>query len=193
LSNLDNLISKIIKDAEGEAQRILAEAKEKAARIAAESTAAAEKEKADIIANAEKEALKEAEQIETGKKLEIRDLKLNAKQAVINKVFALALKKLNGMSKENYWKFLTTTLAGMALSDEELILPEKYEVKDIAELNAFLKENGKTGALKLYTGGRKIEGGFIILKNGIENNNTFETLLQYYRYDLEGDVIKNLF
>jgi V/A-type H+-transporting ATPase subunit E len=193
LSNLDNLIAKILSDAEGEAQRILAEAKEKAARIYNESAANAEKEKGEIIAQAEKEAAKQAEQIELGKKLEIRDLQLNAKQSVIDKVFDLALKKLNGMPKDKFWKFLSDSLVKMDLDGEELILPAKYEVKDLTELNAFLQQKGKKGNLTLYTGDRKLDGGFILVKNGIENNNTFETLIQYYRYDLEGDVIKNLF
>lgn len=193
MSNLDNLISKILKESEDKAGQIIETANARADEIMRENISIAEKEKEKILSTARTEAEKAAEQIILGKKLEIRDSNLNAKQAIVDKVFDVALQKLNNMQKDEYWKFLRNNLCAMDLDGEEIILPAKYGVTNIDELNAFLKANNKKGNLKLYNGDRKIDGGFVLLKGGIENNNTFETLIRYYRYELEGDVIASLF
>lgn len=193
MSNLDNLISKILKESEDKAGQIIETANARADEIMRENISIAEKEKEKILSTARTEAEKAAEQIILGKKLEIRDSNLNAKQAIVDKVFDVALQKLNNMQKDEYWKFLCNNLCAMDLDGEEIILPAKYGVTNIDELNAFLKANNKKGNLKLYNGDRKIDGGFVLLKGGIENNNTFETLIRYYRYELEGDVIASLF
>lgn len=193
MSNLDNLISKILKDCEEKSQQIIDSANEKAAEIMREHTSAAEKEKERILNDANAEAERTAERIISGKKLEIRNDCLNAKQEVINKVFDLALQKLNDMPQDKFWEFLCNNLLAMDLDGEEIILPSKYNITDIEKLNAFLKKHNKKGNLKLYNGDRKIGGGFVLLKEGIENNNTFETLVEYYRYELERDIITKLF
>lgn len=193
MSNLDNLTSKILKDCEAESEQIIENANAKAYEIMQENINFAEKEKEKILANAKIEAKKTAERIILGKKLEIRDNHLLAKQEVVDRVFDYALKKLNNMSKDEYWKFVCNNLRAMDTDGEEIIFPSKYNITNIEELNAFLKSKGKKGNLKLYSGDRDMNGGFILIKGGIENNYTFESLIQYYRYELESDIIGSLF
>jgi len=62
---------------------------------------------------------------------------------------------------------------------EEVILPDKY--KNIS-VNVKISEEQ-----------RKISGGFILKTRDMEKNNTFESLLHYYRDDVEELVTQNLF
>lgn len=193
MSNLDNLISKIIGDCEEKSKQITDSANERASEIMRENIEAAEKEKDKILSGAKAEAKIMAEQIVLSKNLEMRDANLNAKREIIDRVFDRALQKLNEMPKNVFIDFLRKSLAALDLDGEEIVLPSKYEITDIEEINAFLKEKNKKGNLKLYKGDKKIDGGFVLLKEGIENNNTFETLIKYYRYELEGEIIAKLF
>lgn len=188
MTNLDKLTAKIRGDAESRADKITADAKWQAERIVAEAIADATREKERILAEAETEAAHAGEQIILGKTLAIRDQNLNAKQKMLDEVFAAALEKMHAMTKDEFMKFLTSYLSGMKLSDEEIILPKKYGIKSVDELNKSL--NAK---LTLHEGERDIEGGFILCKQGIEQNNTFESLISYYRYELEGTVLKMLY
>ena len=51
----------------------------------------------------------------------------------------------------------------------------------------------KKGELKLSNETRDIKGGFILEKNGIEVNNTFEALVNSLKEDLEYEVANVLF
>lgn len=190
---LDNLTAKILKDSEAKAAQILADAKAEADRVTAAVLEEAEQERQKILADAKIEAAREEEQIVVGKTLAVRDRNLEAKQQMLDKVFSEALSRLNGMGKEKYLQFLQKFLSTQDLDGEEIILPEKYGIKNIDELNAALNKAGKKGNLRLCTEGPKIEGGFLLRKGGIEQNNTFEALVDFYRYELESEVIGTLY
>jgi V/A-type H+-transporting ATPase subunit E len=193
VATLENLTAKILGDSEAKAREIIEAAKTEAARIMDDMTRDAEAEKQKIIADAKIEAQREEDHIVAGKTLAVRDENLAAKQLTLNKVFADALSRLNGMSKDEFTAFLTKYLSALELDGETLIVPAKYRPMDIAALNAALQTAGKKGNLVLSEEDRGVEGGFILVKGGIEQNNTFESLIDYYRYELEGDVIGALY
>lgn len=193
MSGLENLTAKIIRDANEQAERIAADAKAQAKQIVDAAEAEAEREKERILAEADVQAAHTAEQIVLGKTLEIRDNNLDAKQQILEKIFSQALDRLNSMSKDEYWKFLTGYLSGMDTDGEEIILPKKYGIASVEELNEVLKKNGKKGNLVLSADGREIDGGFVLSKNGIEQNNTFEALISKTRYDQESEILRMLY
>jgi V/A-type H+-transporting ATPase subunit E len=193
VATLENLTAKILGDSKLQADGIVAAANAEAARIVEDMTAGAEAEKQRIIADGTIAAQREEEHIVSGRTLAVRDENLAAKQVTLNKVFSEALNRLNGMSEGGFMSFLTGYLSTLDLDGEVLILPAKYGVKDIAPLNSALKAAGKKGNLVLSEEDRGVEGGFILVKGGIEQNNTFESLLGFYRYELEGDVIGALY
>lgn len=192
MSNLDNLTSKILTDSEARSAAIMKEAADRAAAIVQEYMTAAEEEKQRILEAGEKEAGQVSEQMLLAKKLEIRDSHLQVKQEVLDRVFAIATERLNNMSKEEYFRFLKEKLQQMDIDGEEIMIPKKYHVASIDELNTNLQEEGAKGKLKLSSGGN-IEGGFILIKDGIEHNNTFEALVNFCRYELESEMIETLF
>lgn len=193
MSALDNLTAKIIADSQAEAASIISAANAQAEQIEAAAAENAQREKEHILAEAKTDAAREEDQIVVGKTLEMRDANLRAKQDVLDKVFAIALERLNAMDKNEYFAFLAAQLSRMDLDGEEILLPEKYGVTNIDELNQALKDAGKKGNLVLSGSERKINGGFVLSKNGIEQNNTFEALVEFYRYELESEVISTLY
>lgn len=192
MSTLENLTAKILSDSEAQAKQILAEAQQEAQRITTAAMDEAEREREKILADAKTQAAREEEQIVVGNTLAVRDANLSAKQEMLNTVFSEALARLNAMSKEQYLQFLTAYLEKLDLDGEQIILPGKYQIQNIDEINAALQKAGKKGNLKLGKDST-IESGFVLRKGGIEQNNTFEALVGYYRYELESEVISALY
>lgn len=193
MSTLENLTAKISKDSDNQVAAILDSARQEARHISETMEAEAEADREKIIAEAHIEAAREEQQIVVGKTLAVRDQNLDAKQQMLDKVFEEALQRLNNMSQAEYLAFLTSYLGSLDLDGEEIIVPAKYGITDLDSLNAALKEAGKKGNLTLSKDSRKIDGGFVLCKDGIEQNNTFEALVAYYRYELEGEVIGALY
>jgi len=194
MSNLNNLIDKIISDNREKAASIEDEAALQAKKIVTDLVDAANKEGEAIVNSGAAEAEKEKELIITKNNIDLRDKKLAAKQAIIENVFSMAVDRLNNMDQGSYEAFLTAYLKQIPLNgDETLIVPKRYEKLDIAAINASLSQKGKAISLTLEKNSRNISGGFILLQKGLENNNTYEALVDYYRDELEKIVSESLF
>ena len=193
MANLENLTAKILADSKEKARQAIEAAEQEARRIVDEEAAAAEKEKARILEEAKVEAERTREQIVLAKKLAIRDDILGAKQEMLDTIFSEALDTLNSMDEAKFLQFLTRQLSALDTDDQEIILPKKFASVSLDSLNTELKKSGKKGNLTLYQGEREVKDGFILLKGGIEQNSTFEALIGYYRYELEGDVLRALY
>ncbi|MGN9161849.1 V-type ATP synthase subunit E [Clostridium sulfidigenes] len=198
MSNLDNLTSKIIKDAEVKKIEILNESTVKADEIIKKKTEEANKKASSILQKAEMESKTIKERIISKTDLEIRNKKLLAKQQVIEKVFEAAKEKLKAMNAEEFTKFIKNSIMALDIhGDEEIIinpvdrdkLPEKF----LDEVNKSLISKGKLGNLKFNVKTHEIDGGFILSKNGIEINNSFDELVNSLKYELEYEVGKILF
>ncbi|MDL2232957.1 V-type ATP synthase subunit E [Ruminococcaceae bacterium OttesenSCG-928-L11] len=192
MSGLDNLTAKILEDANKRASEITGAADDQAKSILDEATDEANRDKDRILTDAKTEAARAAEQVTLGKTLAVRDQNLDAKQQTLDKVFASALDSLNNMTEANFKKFLFAYLIALDPDGDELLLPEKFGVS-VDDANAALKAAGKKGNLVKSSDSRTIQGGFILSKNGIEQNNTFESLVAFYRYELESEVLKLLY
>ena len=194
MSNLNNLIDKIISDNREKAASIEDEAALQAKKIVTDLVDAANKEREAIVNSGAAEAEKEKELIITKNNIDLRDKKLAAKQAIIENVFSMAVDRLNNMDQGSYEAFLTAYLKQIPLNgDETLVVPKRYEKLDIAAISASLSQKGKAISLTLEKNSRNISGGFILLQKGLENNNTYEALVDYYRDELEKIVSESLF
>ncbi|WP_346888445.1 V-type ATP synthase subunit E family protein [Clostridium sp. UBA1056] len=198
MSNLDNLTSKIIKDAEVKKIEILNEASIKADEIVKKKIEEANKKASSILEKAEIESKTIKERIISKTDLEVRNKKLLAKQQVIEKVFEEAKKRLKSMNPDEFNKFVKNSIMSLNIDgDEEVIINvldrEKLHDKFLVELNKLLIANGKLGKLKFNVKTHEIDDGFIISKNGIEINNSFEELVNSLKYELEYEVGKILF
>ena len=197
MSNLNNLTSKILNDAEEKKKYILAEAEAQKDKIISKKTNRAEADKEEIITKANIEAEVKKARIISNAKLSVRNDMLRAKQDVISKVFNEAIEKLQNLSNGDYKYYVISTLDSLELKGTEVIIINEKD-KDIFSnefleaLNKELESKGKKGSITLNIEG-KFNGGFILDRNGIQINNTFEALINSLRGELEFEVNKVLF
>lgn len=198
MSDVKNLTSKILKDAEERKESILKAANEEKAKIIAKKQAIAKQEEEAMIEKAKSEAKTRRERIVSGAELKARNEKLAAKQSVIDSVFDQSIEELCKMSNNDMKKFIKNMILSSDITGDEKIILNK-EGKSLLDksllntINSELKANGKKGELTISDEVRTFKGGFILEKDGIEINNTFEDLVNSSRDDLEFEVANVLF
>ncbi|MDY6012684.1 V-type ATP synthase subunit E [Clostridium sp.] len=198
MSDVKNLTSKILKDAEERKESILKAANEERAKIIAKKEAIAKQEEEAMIEKAKNEAKTRHERIVSGAELKARNEKLAAKQSVIDSVFNQSIEELCKMSDDDMKKFIKDMILNSDITgDEKIILNQKgkslLDKSLLNTINSELKANGKKGELTVSDEVRTFKGGFILEKDGIEINNTFEDLVNSSRDDLEFEVANVLF
>lgn len=195
MSNINNLTSKIIKDAEDKKEVILSEAEKEKNKILNKRQAEASTAERVIIEKAEIEAISTKERILSSAGLQARNEKLKAKQEVIREVFQMSIEALCNLSEDDFRGFVKDSILNNNIEGEQkIIFNDRYNKIDntslLCEIN---KELGSKASVTLSEETRNFKGGFILEKNGIEINNTFEALVNSLRDDLCSDVAKVLF
>lgn len=198
MSNVKNITSKILKDAEVERESILATSEEEKNKIVSKKVDSARELEKEILYKAELEGKSKKERIISSAKLKVRNDKLAQKQVVIDEVFEAALNKLCSLSSEALGEFIRKSILSMKIEgDENLILNEDGSkvigLEFIDSLNNELKNKGLKGEIRLLKKEGNFKGGFVLEKNGIEINNTYEALISSLRDELEFEVAKVLF
>ncbi|MFA6941201.1 MAG: V-type ATP synthase subunit E family protein [Clostridiaceae bacterium] len=198
MSDINNLKNKILEEAEINKQNIIKNAGEEAAKIIEKKVSETKVREKEIIEKAKLEAVSKKERIISNAQLKIRDEKLTVKQYVIEEVFNESLNKLYSLSKEQYLKFFIEKISNLnIIGDEKVIISNKdrevISTEVLKAINENLISKGKKGNLTLSNETREFTGGFIIEKNGIEINSTFEALISSMRDDLEYEVARVLF
>lgn len=198
MSNVKNITSKILKDAEVERDSILATSEDEKNRIISKRVNSAKVLASEILSKAEQEGKSKTDRIISSAKLKVRNDKLAKKQSVIDSVFNEALIKLSMMSVDELSSFIRRSILSMDIEgDENLILNQEglkvIGLEFIDSLNAELKNKGLKGEIRLLKKEGNFKGGFILEKNGIEVNNTYEALISSIRDELEFEVAKVLF
>ncbi|MGL5068387.1 MAG: V-type ATP synthase subunit E [Sarcina sp.] len=198
MSNLENITSKIKKDAEVQRDAIIAQANENTQLIINKKESAAKKDAADFLEKSKSEAITRKSRILSSANLKVRNDKLVAKQRVISDIFDKTKSDLNNMSDVDFKKFVSDKILNSNIvGDENIIVNESKKVAIdeafIKELNAKLIAANKKGELKISSINGTFEGGFIIEKNGIEINNTFDALVDSLRDEMEFEIAKVMF
>lgn len=190
-STIENLTQKILDDGTEKAGAILAEAEAQAQKLVKDETEKARRQAERMLEEARGKAALAADQIVQGKRLAVRDANLEARQQVLDRVFADAEKRLDDMGDEEFFEFLCDSLSDLSMEGERLILPASRNIS-IDRLNQRRREEGKPPITSGGTSSR-IQGGFVLQSGGVEQNNTFETLIRYYRQELEGEILNILY
>lgn len=183
MSNLDNMINKILEDGKKEAAKIKEEARQNNEELVESRILEANTQKEAIIKEANKEAVMLKSRLESEVKLKIRDEKLVAKRQVLDKTFELAKDSLRDIGEDKYLGFLKRNLDEITLKgSEKIVAPEKF--KDAIE---------KSGLNVSVSSEESVESGFLLKDGNIVINYSFESLVDFMREDLEGEVAKALF
>ena len=193
MSNVKNITSKILKDAEAGKENILAAAEEEKNKILSKKASAANEIAQEILQKAEADAKSKKERVIYSAKLKVRNNKLAAKQEIIDEVFEKSINKLTELSKEQFLNFVKNSILSMNLTGKQTLILNETGLKfvDDSFIDELNKEAKATIALSKTAGNFK--GGFILENNGIEINSTYEALVSSLRDELEFEVAKVLF
>ncbi|WP_102400525.1 V-type ATP synthase subunit E [Haloimpatiens massiliensis] len=198
MANVNNLISKILEEAKIKEKEILANAQEEKNKIVDKRISEAKILEKEIIEKAKIEATTKKERIISSSQLKVRNDKLEAKQQIIQKTFDEAVESLANLSKEQFMQYVENKILSLDIyGDESLILnakgKEMITSEFINDLNKKLTFKGKKGKITVKNETGDFKGGFILEKDGIEINNTFEALVNSIKEELEYEVAKVLF
>ena len=198
MSNVNNLTSKILQDAEERKAKILADAANEKASIIDKKTKEADSLEAQMLEKAKRETQTAKERVISGAELKARNEKLKAKQVIIKEVFEKSVEELCKLDEDKYIAFVKETILSSGVAgDEKLILNEegkKFITEAVvAEINKELASKGKKGEISIVSEAGSFKGGFILEKDGIEINNTFEALVDSLKEELEFEVARELF
>lgn len=193
MSNVKNITSKILKDAEAGKENILAAGEEEKNKILSKKASAANEIAQEILQKAEADAKSKKERVISSAKLKVRNNKLAAKQEIIDEVFEKSINKLTELSKEQFLNFVKNSILSMNLTGKQTLILNETGLKfvDDSFIDELNKEAKATIALSKTAGNFK--GGFILENNGIEINSTYEALVSSLRDELEFEVAKVLF
>lgn len=198
MKNLEQITSKIKQDSENQKEAILKDAKLECEKIIEKKISSANKLAEEILKKAETESVDRKNRILSSTELKIRNQKLDAKQKVIENVFIKAKEQLNSMSESEFKGFIKDKILTLDIvGNEKIILSSKNKVLiDVAFVNEINKElllKGKKGELTLSNSFGNFNGGFILEKDGIEINVTFDSLVDSLRDEVEFEIARILF
>ena len=101
----------------------------------------------------------------------------------MDKTFELAKERLININEKDYMNFLNNKLGNKLLKDSEvLIVPERFKEAVI-----------KSGLYSNVSQTESVGSGFLLKDGNIVTNYSFESLLDFMRDDIEGEVARVLF
>lgn len=179
MTGLDNLVSKIIEQANSEAQNIIEEAKKEVLSIKAKAKVELDKEVKKLETKNEQNRNLTKEQLKSSAELKARNNKLATKQNVINSVFENVYEELKNMNDDEYVTFIKKHIVNE--SSEIIVTKDKLDVckKEVPQIK--------------FSETRFVESGFIEATDEIENNYTFKSRISTIKEEVEGQLAKILF
>jgi len=198
MASIENLTSKILSDARAKEKEIIDSAEKIREEIISKSKRDANEAEALIISKAKEEGISKKDSIISNAVLKVRNDNLEAKQKVMEQTFEKALEKLAGMKPESVKDFIKNSILNLEIAgDEVLILNQETKayinVEFIDGINKALETRGYKGKITISPETGSFIGGYILEKNGVEINNTFEVLVTSKKDEVEFDVAELLF
>ncbi|MCK4594982.1 hypothetical protein KAU45_10805 [bacterium] len=184
--SLDAIIARIASDAEARVTEIEAAAKTEVDGILAEAEKRAQAAEKRIREAGKREAQSARERVISMAELNARKRVLQAKQELLDEVFAAATEELASLKKAAWRKVFKHLLTGANLDGAYEVITSKREVKFLDE--AFLK-GVKKPKLKLSNETRELGGGFILRGGKTELNFAFSALTRTLRPRLERELL----
>ena len=196
MDGLEKIAEQIHNDAAARAAELTAEGEAQARAIAAEAAEECAQLKARLLAQAEEEAASVQRLAVSAAQLEGKKRLLTKKQELISEVIEEARKALLALPEEEYFEMILKLAEGCALPKAGEIA---FSAGDLARLPAGFEEAlnkelaAKGGSLKVSGQAREIDGGFVLVYGGIEENCSITALFDAKREALQDLVHKVLF
>lgn len=196
MSGLEKIVEQIISEAKETAQRTIAQANTEAAQIAEAAKAASEKELARLLTEASKQAESAQRLADSAAEMNARRSLLAAKQQLIGSVIEEAKAALTALPDDEYFAMLLRLAKKNALPQKgELFLSQK----DLDRLPAGFEDRlnqelaPHRAQLQISKQARPLDGGFLLVYDGIEENCSFSALFDAQREALQDQVHRILF
>ncbi len=184
------IIKRILDDAEAKAATIRLSAEETRANTMQEaeewSVRYLEKQRALLQAESEDRLIRKS----TVAELDVRKELLAAKREVLDDVYALALKKLENLSKKQYLSILSNMLQKYAEVGEQIVLSKNAATyrKDIETLPVVQEKK-----LELSESCGDFSGGILLLGEKCNKDLSFDTALKTLKTQIESETAEHLF
>lgn len=188
MTGLDTILESIRKDGRENADAILAKAQQEAAVIKSRGEEDAQLRREEILRDVPQQAQDAADRVLSSAHREQRRILLTARQALIQETLEAAEKSLFDLPDPEYFTVLLGLAAKRALPQKgELVLGSRDFARMPADFGKKLQEALPQGA-ELTVGEKPnpaIDGGFLLLYGGIEENCTFRALFDDKREELQ--------
>lgn len=195
MTGIEKIVEKIREDADADYRRVVDEAKAQADAIMSDAAVSARSSAAQVIADAEAQSAEIERRAVSMAGLEVRKMRLEQKQKVLQQAFDQALSQLTSLPEDEYRKLLISLASSAAEDGAQLVFSEKdrkaYGADVVKGVNEALKARG--AAVTLSDATRDIPGGVIVCNGRVEINCAFDTLLNDQREELAADIAKILF
>jgi V/A-type H+-transporting ATPase subunit E len=193
---VEEVVGKILADAETEAEKIKTQADEKQTAEQAKLDEQLNEYKKQTEALAQKAAKDEMLHRLAQARMTIAEELLARKRIVLDEVFAKAREQLQNLPDEDYRRLMTTLmLEAVETGDEEVIVDknEKRIDRELVEQVNHKLGNKYKGNLKLSDERQELGAGFILRRGNIKSNVSIRVLLAQACKELEIELAKELF
>ncbi len=183
------IVEKIIADAEQEAQAIVADAQKKAEATIAAANARAERKRQGEKVSADKKAESILEGRAATARLDSAKIMLGEKRAVIDEVYARALKSILNIGKAEALHLFEGLLKEYAEEGDEIVFAENFAyAQEVGQL-AIVKER----KLKVSPKRADIDGGCLLIGKSSDKNLSFGALLAADREENQASIAAAIF
>lgn len=196
MSGLDKMKARILEEAQCTAQEIVAKATADAGALVKNAEESAEKEAERILERAKRNAEDYAVRIDSSTDLKRKQSVLAAKQEAIGSVLDKAYDAVMNLDDEKYFEMLGKLLEKHVLAEDGVICFSEKDLKRMPDsfrekINSIARSKG--GTLELSGKPEKMDGGFLLVYGGIEENCTISAVFASRREELSDQVNRLLF
>ena len=196
MSGLDKMKARILEEAQNTAREIIDKAKTDADTAVQAARESAEAEAVKILERARRDAADYGMRVDSSMDMQRKQAVLAAKQEMIRDVLEKAYDAVMNLDDEKYFEMLEKLL-------EKNVLPEageiRFSAKDLGRMPAGFPDKikniaaSKGGSLTVSGEPEKMDGGFLLVYGGIEENCTISAVFASKREKLSDQVNRMLF
>lgn len=191
MSGLDKILEHINLDATNTAKELLEGAKAEALKIK-ETLEAEAKHTEQTINEQSKTAVETAKKrIESAADQKEKRMILEAKQAEIEKVLSASVEKMEGLDDKSYFATITKMISKYAHEGKEGTIA--FGKKDLDRLPSDIVDQLKNTGLTVADEAANIKSGFVLSYGDIEENCSFEALIDASKEILQDKIGQVLF
>ncbi len=193
MTGLEKIVQQIQSEAQQAADAVIAQANAEAADIIQKAKEEGTAQIASIEAQSKTDADNVLSAAKSAAALQIRRAVLEAKQEIIGKVIETTQKSIYGLPDDEYFALILKMVKKYALPERGEILFSASDLKRLpTDFSAKIAE-AVPAELTVSKETRKIDGGFVLIYGGVEENCSFEALFYAARENLQDKVQELLF